>query len=796
MHGSQDHLFPADLKQGEWLRFPAAGFSRPACGFIRGRRNPATYGMPLGGIDTGCLSIDTDGSLGLCSIFNSFVPMRGPLKLPFLGMSVGRSTWVFSTVPFLSNESLYWQNEATPSEIRYWGHFPVADIEFETPGCPVSAGMRAWSPFILGDSAASNTPAAVFEVHLRNVTSAACDGRLVFSFPGPSQEEAQVARGSPRKRVQAEVALNKRPHTWVPVAEREVRARPIAVEGDFTGLHVVTESGTGVGYALGVAGNETCRFGGPLGKDRGAWARIGSALPDARDTDFGRSIAVDFHLDPGGVKVVRFVLTWYAPVWIGEAEHDYRHMYATRFADALAVARFIARDHAHLLRRVLAWQEELYAEERLPAWLRESLANILHLFPMCSFWAVAEPPIGGWCRKEDGLFGLLSGIIDWPDMEVIPDIFYASAPLVLFFPDLALSEIRGHKAYMFPDGAATWLWGGVSAEAKGGYLMTAGTEMATPSPGFQTTTNGACYAAMVDRMLARTGNEALLAEFYPSVKRNTVFTMGLRSEDGEDGIISVPRGNVDPYNPQREPGTMLEWFEAVSLFGMVTHVGGIHLAQLAIAERMARKAGDADFALRCRQWLEAGSRSLEEKMWAGSYYLLYNEPKTGRRSDLVFGYQLDGDWIAKFHGLPGVFRPERAQSALDTIARINAVVTRFGAADLATAEGNLSEGVGYGAVTFFVPEIDILGATYMYAGRAEFGLELVRRCQIALNQEWGYTWDQPNVIRGDSGQKTLGTHLVQNMLLWIVPAAALGRDLAGFCAPGELVDRMIRAARG
>jgi hypothetical protein len=38
------------------------------------------------------------------------------------------------------------------------------------------------------------------------------------------------------------------------------------------------------------------------------------------------------------------------------------------------------------------------------------------------------------------------------------------------------------------------------------------------------------------------------------------------------------------------------------------------------------------------------------------------------------------------------------------------------------------------------------------------------------------------VLRGDSGQKTLGTFLVQNMLLWIVPAAE-GKDLAGFVRP-------------
>ena len=792
-HGT---LFPTDAPANEWLQFPAAGFSEPACGFIRRRANPATFGMPLGAIDTGCLGIDTDGTLGLCSIFNSYVPMRGPLKLPFLGMSAGKQTWVLSTIPFLSNESLYYQNLATPAEIHYWGHYPVADIEYETPGSPVGIGVRAWSPFIVGDAAASNTPAAVFEVHLRNATNEPQQGRVVLSFPGPTQEEAQVARGSPRRRASPESALGKRPHTWLPVAEAAVRARPIPVEGGFTGLALTTEANNRVGYAIGVVGEAKVHFGRGLGREREAWEKIGAGLPDVSDpADLSRSLAVEYRVEPGGETVLRLVLAWYAPVWIGEADHDYRHRYSDRFADALEVARFVATNHASLLRRVLAWQQELYAEPSLPVWLRESLANVLHLFPICSLWAVAEPPIGDWCRKEDGLFGLLSGIIDWPDMEVIPDSFYGHVPVVYFFPELAVSEMRGHKAYVFPNGAVTWLWGGVSAEAKGGYLITAGTEMATPSPGFQTVTNGACYVDMVDRLLMRMGGDELLAEFYPTVKRSTIYSMGLRPEDGDDGLISAPTGNVDPYNPHREEGAMLEWFEAVKLYGMVTHIAGIHLAQLAMAERMAKRLGDEAFALQSRAWIEAASRSLEGKLWNGGSYLLYSEPKTGRRSDLVFGYQLDGDWMTKYHGLPGVFRPDRAKTVLETIRRVNAAITPYGAADLAALDGRQSEGVGYGAVTFFVSEMSILVSTYLYDGQREFGLELARRMQVALNQRWGYTWDQPNVLRGDTGEKTLGSQLLQSMFLWCVPAAAMGKDLAGFCEPGGLVDRMMKAAQ-
>jgi uncharacterized protein (DUF608 family) len=654
--------------------------------------------------------------------------------------------------------------------------------------------MRAWSPFIVGDSKTSNTPGIVFEVRLRNTTSSAQEGRLAFSFPGPTQEEVQIAQGSPRKAVRAEVAFNQRQRSWIPVADKEVRVRPIEAEGDFTGVYITSELDNNVGYALGVVGKEEVRFGGGLGRDTDAWSKIGSALPETKETDFSRSVAVEFQLKPGEVKVVRFVLAWYAPLWIGEGDHNFRHMYTTRFKDALEVAQFMARNHESLLRRVLAWQQVLYTESRLPVWLRESLVNIMHLFSMCSFWAVAEPPIGDWCRKEDGLFGLMSAPIDWPDMEVTSDSFYANPPLVICFPDLAVSEMRGYKAYMFPNGAVSWLWGGLG-RADGGYLETAGTEMAMPSPGWMTTANGPCYVDMVDRVLMRTGDDQLVREFYPSVKKNTIYTMGLRPEDGADGIISVPSGDKNPEEQSWEPGVALEAWEAIHFFGMTSHVGGLHLAQLVMAERMAKKVGDEEFARQCREWLAAGSKSMEEKMWAGSHYLMYNEPKTGKRSDLILMGQLDGQWMAKAHGLPGVFRADRVKTTLETIKRRNVPPTPYGAADFATPEGQPAGEVGYGRINLFVAELYMLGATYMYEGQREFGLELVRRLQVAFNQRWGYTWDQPCLARGDTGQKIQGTHVFHSMMMWMVPAAALGQDLGQFCAPGSLVDRMVQAGK-
>ena len=43
------------------------------------------------------------------------------------------------------------------------------------------------------------------------------------------------------------------------------------------------------------------------------------------------------------------------------------------------------------------------------------------------------------------------------------------------------------------------------------------------------------------------------------------------------------------------------------------------------------------------------------------------------------------------------------------------------------------------------------------------------------------------------GERYSGTDYFQNMTLWAVPAAMKGKDLASLCAPGKLIDRVIKA---
>jgi uncharacterized protein (DUF608 family) len=411
------------------------------------------------------------------------------------------------------------------------------------------------------------------------------------------------------------------------------------------------------------------------------------------------------------------------------------------------------------------------------------LINVLHLLPETSVWAQAKPPIGDWCRPEDGLFGLNESPRWCPQIECIPCSFYGNLPLVYFFPELALSTLRGYQAYQYPNGAAPWVFGGV----------TTGTppyELALPSPGYarkpQTTLDGPCYVDLVDRMWLRTGDDALLREFYDSVKKNTIFTMNLRPGSGAAGIVSMPADNQGQ-----------DWMESCDLLGIVPHVGGAHLAQLRMARRMAEAMGDAEFARQCQEWTEQGSAVLEEHTWAGDHYLLFHELETGQQLDVMMAYTFDGEWMARFHGLEGVFRSDRVDTMLETLKRTSIALSEFGAVVFCKPEAaELQEGdwsPGYwGPHGVHPPGTFMLAMTYLYRGQREFGLDLARRTvQEVLRRGWTYDW--PVCLDSGVGPR-VGCDYYQNLMLWSLPAVLEGGDLCGPSQPGGLVDRMIRAA--
>jgi uncharacterized protein (DUF608 family) len=310
--------------------------------------------------------------------------------------------------------------------------------------------------------------------------------------------------------------------------------------------------------------------------------------------------------------------------------------------------------------------------------------------------------------------------------------------------------------------------------------------LARPSPGYltrpQTTLDGPCYVDMIERMWLRTGDRSLLDEFYDSLKRNTIFTMNLCPEAGAAGIVSLPTGNDSN-----------DWMEFCdNLYGIVPHIGGVHLANLRMSARLAGEVGDTAFADQCNDWFRQGSGAMEEATWNGKYYLLYHEPSTGKKCDVIMGCQLDGEWMARFHGLYSAFDPGHVKTVLATLKSTNNFP--HGATVFRVPEGSDFKPGQWGD-NVHIPSSFVLAATYLYYGDREFGLDLARRTVRAYEIENRATWNGMLVIRGSDASFVWGMEYYQNLMLWCLPAAIEGTDLAGACRQGGLIDRIIQAGQ-
>lgn len=164
----KDGFFSTSARKGKYQLLQAEGFSEPVSGIIHtGKELKSPF--PLGGIGTGYIEISPDGKFGRTTIHNEFVK---PFRLDSL----------FSSIKLGNREIPLFLDGKICKEIRYWGHFPFLDLSYEID-CPLRIYLRAFSPFIPGDSENSNIPGICFRFRLSNFSNERVAGKLNFHIP-------------------------------------------------------------------------------------------------------------------------------------------------------------------------------------------------------------------------------------------------------------------------------------------------------------------------------------------------------------------------------------------------------------------------------------------------------------------------------------------------------------------------------------------------------------------------------------------------------------------------------------
>jgi len=713
--------FPIDVPRRQWSQFPAEGFDLPVSGIVfdGGEEQP---GVPLGGIGTGCIDVKRNGHLGRSSIFNSFAPPRD-LNVPFAGVIVGKDVFCLEAEPR--------QGLRACTRIHYWGHYPIVDIEYELDA-PVSVGLRAWSPFLPGDARDSNTPVIFFEFRVRNLVDIPQNVTALLTIPGPTSAES----GS----------------------------------GDFTradvksaglrGIHLAWQSGN---YVLGCSSDGKISVGGSI--DQEDWNSF-TALPEMANSDSGSSISAEIALDGKGIADVHFLLAWYVPRWAGSDAHAYEHAYARQFKDAVEVAEANARQEASWLKRILAWQQEVYGEETLPVWLRDQLVNVMHTITRDSFWAGDSIPRQTW-YTSDGLFGLTESPRTTPHV-CNPSDWYGCLPVVFFFPELMGSLLRSYVHFQLRTGEVP-----LGVGEKGDFCCWPVYQIMHPM-------NSCVHIQLIDRLWQRELDDRVLGEFYASARSALAYMQSL-DHDG-DGL---PELDADPVPNQ--------FYGAWPWYGLSMYVAGFWIASIKMMGRMAQAHGDTETVTLCQQWAERASRAVEQKLWHRGSYLLYRETKNGRYSATVLANQLVGQWCARLHGIRSIYPADHIDKALQTILDTCGRGTQAGLLNAAERSGKADlTGIPH-SNGIFTGECISTAATMTYEGRAQEGMERARRMMEAIVIGEGAGWELPNILNAE-GKIIHGTDFYQMMILWSLPLALAGHGIHEACAKGSFIDRILMSS--
>jgi uncharacterized protein (DUF608 family) len=312
---------------------------------------------------------------------------------------------------------------------------------------------------------------------------------------------------------------------------------------------------------------------------------------------------------------------------------------------------------------------------------------------------------------------------------------------------------------------------------------------------YQEVVVGACHVAQAYWQWKTTGDNAFQKDFYPSAKKALMYAFSRRPDLGDTQIIAMPP--LEPHTSNE-----FEWFEDRPMLGYVTHPGGFRLAAAEMLREWAVKMGDTEVVEKLDTMMTASRKALQTHLWKGDHYLIYNDTQTGKVLDAFFTPQLNGQYFARFSGVPPVFPKENVDKILAGIEDKVSKISKLGMPPTyANPDGTAwtEDDSGYLTGRYIYTNFQVMWIAILaiYEGRREFGLDLLRKNLELSYCKWGYLWDGPCACSadGDTGEANYGWDYWFNWSIWAAPAALMNQDVAAITKPGGFVHKILEAGK-
>ncbi len=397
----------------------------------------------------------------------------------------------------------------------------------------------------------------------------------------------------------------------------------------------------------------------------GALENVDDRTPAAEGEPLAAGLAVTFELAPAAEKEVPIVLAWDLPIAQfggGDKWHRrYTRFFGTSGRNAWAIARDALEHYREWRQAIVDWQERILAEESRPEWFKQALFNELYYVADGGTAWVVDPEdpegIGHFAQLET---------YDYPFYETLDVRFYGSFPLLMLWPELEKQVMRDFIPTVLAEDLTRR-----RVESNGQFRprklagavphdlgMPAESPFRLPNayawqdPNVWKDLNSK-FVLLIYRDVVYTGDEALLREAWPAVKAALEYLKRFdRDGDGLPENDGIPDQTFDTW-PMKGPSA---------------YCGGLWLAALAAARRMAELVGDTEAAETYARWYTQGQAAYEAKLWNGRYYR-YDTDSAYR--DAIMADQLAGQWYADVTGLPAVVPEDHVRSVLETVYRHN-----------------------------------------------------------------------------------------------------------------------------
>ena len=611
--------------------------------------------FPLGGIGTGCVSLDGRGGLQDWEIYGR--PNKGshlPYTFPLLWVQVeGEEPQILTvqgprTKNFIGGNAGFWtyghgrffdQLDGLPcfDSVEFLGTFPFARLRFAKAGFPVEVELAAFNPFVPNDVDASSFPVASLNYRLKNVSGKNLRATLVWTLTNPIGERIEgkdEAYGEIFRRSTCygiSFSNTKRPvgdpsHGTAALSTNwpDTTALPMWDRREwFDSLQAFWNSFAATGRLDD----------GPLGNP-------GERAPG--------SLGALVSLSPNEEAEVSFLISWSFPTsskyWDQKEfkDHTWIPHYAKQWPTAIDAAEGFFRDFNSLRDRTLAFEHTFFTSDLPPEVLLSvsAASSILH-----------SPTV---LRLDDGTFWAWEGCSPHEGCcaGTCSHVWNYALAHAYLFPEMQWSMRRAEYKHSFDQGP----------RGKDGALnFRVMIPLGAPSNLWHAASDGQLGGVVqLYRDWKLSGDDAAPRELWPSAKRALEYAWVAWDRD-QDGLVDADeQHNTYDINFQG-PNPLTQFF---------------YLAALRAGQEIARYLQDNASSNRYRSLYENGRKLTEQLLFDGEFFIQENPhdgpdaPKyqhgKGCLSDQVFG-QL----AAAVAGLGDLVDPCLIQRALGSIYRYN-----------------------------------------------------------------------------------------------------------------------------